>query len=195
MKKLFALLLAFALLLTFAACGKQSTNTDDETAQTAAPAAAYEKTPVFTDVLPMAFTGVRLYQMQPVATTDEPDVSGKTVFLQCLVNANADNGLGYPAGAFVPGLLIEFEILDAKGRVAQAGRFQPLNAFDGPCYGANLSIKSGGTYSIRLVMHSPQKSGYGLITDPKAGPEKTYADWFGDGSVTYTSPEWTFQQP
>ena len=191
MKKTVALLLAVLLILTLSACGSKPSDDPTDSRNSAPAAAGYEKTPVFTEVLPMAFTSVRLYQMQPVTTTDDADVSKKNLFLQCYVNANADNKLGYPSGAFVSGLLLEFEILDAEGGVAAAGRFQPLNAVDGPCYGANLSLKSG-TYSVRLVMHSPQQSGYALITDAKTGPEKTFSDWFAGGSVEITRGGWTY---
>lgn len=194
MKKYLSLLLALMMLLTLAACGKEPAPQTQEDAQTPA-AVSYEKTPVFHDVLPLAFMGVRLYQMKPVVTTDEADVSDKTVFLQCYVNANADNGLGYPSGAFVPGLLIEFEILDDSGTAVQAGRFQPLNAADGPCYGANLSLKDGAQYSVHLTLHNPQKSGYGLILDANAGPDKTFDEWLPGGTVEITQPGWSYQAP
>lgn len=80
-------------------------------------------------------------------------------------------------------LTVKYEILDKNNKIVMYGSFMPMNADDGPHYGAN--IKKGlkvGTYTLRLTIEPP--TDYLLHTDPETGvPAKENAkDYF----KTYT---------
>ena len=72
------------------------------------------------------------------------------------------------------------QILDAQGKmVIMEGNFMPMNADDGPHYGAN--IKKGlkvGRYKLKFIIEPP--TDYLLHTDPETGvPAKEKAnDYF-----------------
>ena len=77
-------------------------------------------------------------------------------------------------------LSVKYQILDAQGKtVVMEGNFMPMNADDGPHYGAN--IKKGlkvGRYKLKFIIAPP--SDYLLHTDPETGvPAKEKAnDYF-----------------
>lgn len=89
------------------------------------------------------------------------------------VSALADNGLGYGAGDFVPELTVDYEITDAAGK-AYEGTFMPMNASDGPHYGANLKLGDAGTYKVKFIIHSPAENGGMVHTDKTTGVEDTF---------------------
>jgi len=74
-------------------------------------------------------------------------------------------------------LSVKYQILDAKGKtVVMEGSFMPMNADDGPHYGAN--IKKGlkvGRYKLKFIIEPP--TDYLLHTDPETGvPAKEKAN-------------------
>ncbi len=77
-------------------------------------------------------------------------------------------------------LSVKYQILDAQGKtVVMEGNFMPMNADDGPHYGAN--IKKGlkvGRYKLKFIIEPP--TDYLLHTDPETGvPAKEKAsDYF-----------------
>ena len=80
-------------------------------------------------------------------------------------------------------LTVKYEILDKNNKIVMYGSFMPMNADDGPHYGAN--IKKGlkvGTYTLRFTIEPP--TDYLLHIDPETGvPAKENAkDYF----KTYT---------
>ena len=84
------------------------------------------------------------------------------------VSALANNELGYGAGDFVPGLTVDYEITDAAGKEYK-GTFMPMNASDGPHYGANIKLGDAGTYKVKFIIHSPAENGHMVHTDETTG--------------------------
>lgn len=87
-------------------------------------------------------------------------------------------------------LSVKYEILDSKGAKVMEGSFMPMNADDGPHYGAN--IKKGlkvGRYKLRFIIEPP--TDYLLHTDPETGvPAKEKA---GDYFQTHTAEfDWNY---
>ncbi len=84
-------------------------------------------------------------------------------------------------------LTVKYEILKMDGKtVVMDGSFMPMNADDGPHYGAN--IKKGlpvGQYKLRFVIEPP--TDYLLHTDPETGvPAKEGAkDFFQTHTVIF----------
>jgi uncharacterized protein involved in high-affinity Fe2+ transport len=109
------------------------------------------------------------------------------------VSAAAGNELGYGVGDFVPGLTVDYTITDTNdGRVAAAGTFMPMNASDGPHYGANVALPDAGVYLVRFTIKSPEDTGHVLHTDSETGvtgrfwKEPIVAEWEFD----YVPREW-----
>lgn len=84
------------------------------------------------------------------------------------VSALASNELGYGAGDYVPGLTVDYQITDAAGKLYK-GTFMPMNASDGPHYGANIKLGDAGTYKVKFISHSPGESGHMVHTDETTG--------------------------
>lgn len=65
-------------------------------------------------------------------------------------------------------LTVKYEIIDKAGKTAMEGSFMPMNADDGPHYGANIAkgLKVGA-YKLRITIEPP--TDYLLHTDPETG--------------------------
>ena len=88
-------------------------------------------------------------------------------------------------------LSVKYQILDAQSKtVVMEGNFMPMNADDGPHYGAN--IKKGlkvGRYKLKFIIEPP--TDYLLHTDPETGvPAKEKA---GEYFQTHTAEfDWNY---
>jgi periplasmic iron binding protein len=71
------------------------------------------------------------------------------------------------AGDFVPYLTIKYE-LEKDGKLIE-GNFMPMNADDGPHYGANVKFGEAGTYKVRFIITNPEAQGYLLHVDNMTG--------------------------
>ena len=65
-------------------------------------------------------------------------------------------------------LTVKYEIIAQAGKTAMEGSFMPMNADDGPHYGANIAkgLKVGA-YKLRITIEPP--TDYLLHTDPETG--------------------------
>jgi uncharacterized protein involved in high-affinity Fe2+ transport len=79
------------------------------------------------------------------------------------------NDLGYGVGDFVPNLTVRYEIAKNGSAWAIDGTFMPMNASDGPHYGANLKLDGAGTYKVRFIIQNPEAQGYLLHVDQDTG--------------------------
>jgi uncharacterized protein involved in high-affinity Fe2+ transport len=108
------------------------------------------------------------------------------------ISALPNNELGYGVGDFVSNLTVDYEIINEYGNVAAEGTFMPMNASDGPHYGANIRLGDAGTYKVRFIIKSPEEQGYLLHVDEMTGvtgrfwSEPLIAEW----DFNYTPIEW-----
>ncbi|MDR1419097.1 MAG: iron transporter [Treponema sp.] len=102
-----------------------------------------------------------------------------------------ENDLGYGVGDFVPNLTVRYEITQASGWRAE-GTFMPMNASDGPHYGANVKLNGVGQYKVVFLIQNPEAQGYVLHVDQATGVPGRFwgqplrAEW----DVNYTGPQW-----
>lgn len=87
-------------------------------------------------------------------------------------------------------LTVKYEIAKIDGNVVMSGSFMPMNADDGPHYGAN--IRKGlavGAYKLKFIIEPP--TDYLLHTDPETGvPAKENAkNFFQTYSVVF---DWNY---
>jgi uncharacterized protein involved in high-affinity Fe2+ transport len=186
------LIVVVALGATLAGCQKQEKEEVDVVIVSPAEAAGFDEFPLGDDreLGPLNVAGV---YFQPVDM--DPASAGLTA-AQSDIHIEADisaleNDLGYGVGDFVPFLTVRYELSQPNGWASQ-GTFMPMNASDGPHYGANVKLNGVGEYHVRFIIESPEKLNYVLHTDKTTGVPGRFwttplvAEW----DVNYTGPQW-----
>jgi uncharacterized protein involved in high-affinity Fe2+ transport len=171
--------------LSFVACG---TDTD---AGAAAPGveAGFEEFPIGDDqvVGPLNVAGVYFQPVDMEPAGSSLPKAQSDIHIEADISA-AENDLGYGVGDFVPNLTVSYELYDETGaQLLQEGAFMPMNATDGPHYGANVKLPNEGaaTYVIRFIIGSPEQQDFLLHTDAETGVEGSF--W-----TTPLEVEWTW---
>ena len=101
-------------------------------------------------------------------------------------------GFGNDEGVWPAYLTVKYEIVDKGGKTVREGSFMPMNADDGPHYGANIAKEPPmgvGQYELRLTIEPP--TDYLLHTDPETGvPAKEGAkEYFQTHTVDF---DWNY---
>ncbi|MDR0433085.1 MAG: iron transporter [Bifidobacteriaceae bacterium] len=192
--------IALALAATLAACssgGDDAATGGADSADQGAPApgedAGFEEFPVG-DPLSLPPLEVAAVYFQPVDM--EPAGMGlaaadSDLHIEADISAG-ENELGYGVGDFIPNLTVDYSIVAEDGTEASAGTFMPMNASDGPHYGANIALPDAGTYKVTFTIYSPEKAGHLLHVDEATGvkgrfwTEPIVAEWDWD----YVPREW-----
>jgi uncharacterized protein involved in high-affinity Fe2+ transport len=97
------------------------------------------------------------------------------VHLEANVTALQGNKLGFPVGAWIPYLTIDYQITAPGGKVSK-GSFMPMTSAHGQHYGANVKLGSAGTYKIAYTVHSPTDNGLMVHVDPTNGVTGSFWD-------------------
>ncbi|WP_407427542.1 iron transporter [Treponema sp.] len=108
--------------------------------------------------------------------------------------AAMENDLGFVVDQFVPGLTVDYEVIDqSSGNVAVKGTFMQMNASDGPHYGANINLNQAGTYTARFIIHSPAENNYFIHTDEDTKPGSDLQKyWPNDKPLSVEFKDWVF---
>ncbi|MDR1294938.1 MAG: iron transporter [Bifidobacteriaceae bacterium] len=201
-RSVFAAAAVLALTASLTACsGSDDGATGSDTAQEAddgaAPApgedAGFEEFPIG-DAQSLPPLEVAAVYFQPVDM--EPAGMGlpaaqSDMHIEADISAG-ENDLGYGVGDFVPNLTVDYAITAEDGTEAAGGTFMPMNASDGPHYGANIALPDAGTYTVTFTIHSPESNGHLLHVDAATGvtgrfwTEPIVAEWDWD----YVPREW-----
>ena len=202
MKKTLALILALAMVLSLAACSSSTPTTETAAPAAAEPAPAPAAEPVeevtaavveeeaaepepdggFTEIPiwedeEVGFLNVNGVYFQPVPMSNgNENYEDYDMHFEADVSA-LENSLGYGLGDWVPYMTVEFEIIGSNGQTAASGTFMPMNADDGPHYGANIALPEADTYSVKLTFHNPEENGYLIHLDDETGPGGTLDDY------------------
>jgi hypothetical protein len=182
----FVLVLAMILSLGFTGCSQSNTTpsatstttnppaekSSDQGGNAAAPGevAGFEEFPIGDDK-ELGPLNVAAVYFQPV----DMEPAGKSLAAsQADMHIEADisalkNDLGYGVGDFVPYLTVKYEITSKDGKTKLDGTFMPMNASDGPHYGANIKLGPAGTYKVRFIIENPEAQGYLLHVDKATG--------------------------
>lgn len=179
---------AAALFLTGCAAGTttQSTSGTDAAAPAPGDVAGFEEFEVG-PAIEVGPLNVAAVYFQPVDMTPAGmglSASESDIHIEADVTALANNNLGFGAGDWVPNMTVDYAITDASGTTS-SGTFMPMNASDGPHYGANIKMGNAGTYQVKFILHSPAENGHMIHTDSVTGVEGRFWE---EPLVT----EWTF---
>jgi uncharacterized protein involved in high-affinity Fe2+ transport len=91
------------------------------------------------------------------------------IHLEADVHATADNIYGYPDGAWVAYLTIQYT-LEKKGTDWKAtGTLKPMQAKDGSHYADNVKMNGAGEYKVTYRFGSPEKNGFFRHVDEETG--------------------------
>ncbi len=195
LKKLSMLMLVLALSIgAFAACGddkKAEEPADDKTAEEPAEEAEAPGESGFAEisigeeqkvgpynVAAVYFQAVDMYPAGKNPSKEESDMHLEAdIHLQKKFSKDYGFGEGEAWPAY---LTVKYEVLDKDGKKVTDGSFMPMNADDGPHYGANIKkdLLTVGTYKLKLTIEPP--TDYLLHTDDETGvPAKEKAkDYF-----------------
>ncbi len=99
------------------------------------------------------------------------DVHDADIHLEADIKATQDNKVGFGAGEWVPYLTVNYKVTNLDTGKEFSGTFMPMNAADGPHYGANVKMLGAGKYKLHLSIESPEKQNYLLHVDKGTGVE------------------------
>ena len=102
--------------------------------------------------------------LQPV--TMEPEgtmrkIEESDVHLELDIKALASNANGFPEGAWIPYLVVKYEVTKAGTSQKVAGDFMPMVANDGPHYGDNVKLFGPGKYQVKFQVLPPSGNEHG----------------------------------
>ncbi len=198
LKKFGLTLAALALLGGMTACGGSTTN--EKTSASPAASSAMSSTEPTSgndagfregDLGDEVFVGPLVVAgkfFQPVPMTGGGlDVANSSMHVEADIAAIENNGYGWGAGDFVPGLTVDYKFTGEDGSVAAEGQLMPMNASDGPHYGLNVPKLPAGVYKVEFTIHAPE--GWMLHTDPETGVEK-HEFWTEPLVATFEGFQW-----
>ena len=110
-----------------------------------------------------------------------PDV----IHLEADVHATADNVYGYPDGAWVAYLTIDYTIQKLGSDWHAAGALRPMIAKDGPHYADNVRMDGNGRYKVTYRFTSPEAKGFLRHTDAETGVPAWWKPFSQDFTFTY----------
>ena len=195
MKKVSVFVLALAMIMSLALAGCSNsdtsngtsnnastppadTSTGDNGGDVAAPgeAAGFEEFPIGDDIelspLNVAAVYFQPVDMEPADKAGLP-ASEADMHIEADISA-LQNDLGYGVGDFVPNLTVNYEITSEDGKTKVEGTFMPMNASDGPHYGANIKLGPAGTYKVKFTIENPEAQGFLLHVDKETGVTGRY---------------------
>ncbi|MDQ2804598.1 MAG: iron transporter [Pseudomonadota bacterium] len=109
-------------------------------------------------------TGIQMAPMPPNMPMG-PD----TVHLETDVHALADNVWGFPDGAWIPYLTIDYSLTKTGADWRAAGRMLAMTAKDGPHYANNVKMDGPGQYTVLLRYAPPETNGFAHHVDKETG--------------------------
>jgi uncharacterized protein involved in high-affinity Fe2+ transport len=185
LRKMTVLVLALAVVMSLGLAGCSSsappatTPEGGEQGDAVAPGetAGFEEFPIGDDIElpPLNVAGVYFQPVDMEPAGKSLAASEADMHIEADISA-LQNDLGYGVGDFVPYLTVKYEIASEDGKTKVDGTFMPMNASDGPHYGANIKLGPAGTYKVRFIIENPEVQGYLLHTDKETGVEGRFWD-------------------
>jgi uncharacterized protein involved in high-affinity Fe2+ transport len=106
---------------------------------------------------------------------------GDAIHLEADIHATADNPYGYPDGAWVPYLTVNYDLRKVGSDWSATGKLLPMTAKDGPHYAANLAMGGGGEYQLTYRIEPPADGVFWRHVDKETG----VPEWWKPVTVTF----------
>jgi uncharacterized protein involved in high-affinity Fe2+ transport len=170
MKKLLVLLL-IAACAGFAFAGGEQEGTRPASMVNPGEEAGFEEFPLGDEIelFPLNVAGVYFQPVDMLPAGKSLPKAEADMHMEADISALEGNALGYGAGDFVPNLTVRYEIAKTGSNWKIDGTFMPMNASDGPHYGANLKLDGMGTYHIKFIIQNPESQDYLIHIDQETG--------------------------
>jgi periplasmic iron binding protein len=107
------------------------------------------------------------------------------IHLEADVHATADNVYGYPDGAWVPYLTVNYTLQKVGTNWKAEGVLHPMEAKDGPHYADNIKMDGPGQYKVTYRFSSPESNGFYRHIDKETGVPAWWAPFSQDFTFTY----------
>ena len=129
--------------------------------------------------------------LQPIVM--EPDgmmrkAEDSDIHLEADIHGMASNPNGFEEGAWIPYLLVEFEVTKSGSDQKASGSLMPMVANDGPHYGANVKLFGPGKYHLKYSISPPsanKHSEFGRHTDRLTGVRPWFKPFEVEFDFTY----------
>ncbi|MDU2064313.1 MAG: iron transporter [Sporomusaceae bacterium] len=105
--------------------------------------------------------------MEPAGMGLTPDKSD--IHLETDIAAIEGNETGFGVGEWIPYLTVHYTLKKQGTDQVIEGNLMPMNASDGPHYGANVKMLGAGTYDVTFTIDSPERQNYMLHVDKETG--------------------------
>jgi len=126
--------------------------------------------------------GVEMAPM-PAGMVHGPDV----IHLEADVHATADNIYGYPDGAWIGYLTIDYTIVKVGTNWQAKGKLVPMTAKDGPHYANNVKMNGPGQYRVTYRFTPPEANGFLRHVDKETGVPTWWAPF--EQQFTFMYPQ------
>ena len=93
------------------------------------------------------------------------------IHIEADIHSLKGNSTGFGFGEWIPYLTIDYQLENKETNEVVEGSFMPMNAADGPHYGANLKMPGTGEYTLVFTIRSPESQGMLLHVDKETGVE------------------------
>ena len=122
--------------------------------------------------------GMEISAVYLQAVTMEPDGMMRKpeetdIHIEADIRALANNPNGFEEGAWIPYLVVKYEVTKQGTNQKAAGEFMPMVANDGPHYGDNIKLFGPGKYKVKYTIYPPSSAGghshFGRHTDRLTG--------------------------
>ncbi len=167
-----------------------------ESAAAPAVGGGFEEFPIGDEkeVGPLVVSGVYFQPVDMEPAGNSIPKAEADAHIEADITASAEGAtLGYGKGDFVPWLKVKAYIQKEGSDKVQEIAFMPMNASDGPHYGANIKFEDGvGKYKVKFEIAAPGNE-YLLHTDPETGvtgrfwTEPLVVEW---DDFEWNGPQW-----
>ena len=132
--------------------------------------------------------------LQPVEMEPEGHmrkVAESDIHLEADIHALASNVNGYSEGAWLPFLLVKYELSKQGSGEVIRGDMMPMVASDGPHYGDNVKLKGPGKYKVKFIIYPPNArenaagNMFGRHTDRATGVRPWFKPVVAEWEFTY----------
>lgn len=109
---------------------------------------------------PQNIAGMEIAAVYLQAVDMEPEghmrkAADSDVHIEADIHALDSNPNGFPEGAWIPFLMIRYEISKIGGDEPIRGNFMAMVASDGPHYGDNVKLQGPGKYKVKYWIYPP----------------------------------------
>ena len=129
--------------------------------------------------------------LQPVAMEPEGmmrKADESDIHIEADIKALKGNPNGFEEGAWIPYLMVKFEITKTGTTQKVAGEFMPMVANDGPHYGDNIKLFGPGKYHVKYTISPPtdnQQAHFGRHVDKFTGVKPWFKAFDVENDFSY----------